>query len=248
MGTNQSQYKSCEQNGAVKYAPNLQEQSKLHCINKHFIEGCHFDDAFQNPCNDNDYIDRSVGFARIVDGKIRGHSNKLVDNGQEDPDLDFSLEQQNKLRAIATGNRLLGAIINNEAAIIGRVPLVEAQNNQSLNSQSSTEQLIIYLLVSMIAVTLIATVVIILIALSWSKPKEPNESELQTRNEKVPIDCIIVKENGAERVRAPQSSDNIHNSNQKDYRQHRIARKLSPNHNMSGHLGPKRDIIDSSAL
>lgn len=221
----------------------------MHCINKHFIDGCHFDDAFQNPCNDNDYFDRGVGFGSIVDGKGNRRKNKLVvDNEQEDPDLDFSLEQQNKLRAIATGNRLLGAIINNEAAIIGRVPLVEAQNNQSLNSQSSTEQLIIYLLVSMIAVTLIATIVIVLVALSWSRPKGPSESEMQTRNEKAPIDCIIVPDNGTNRMRAPQSSDTIHNSNQKDYKQHRIARKLPPSNNMKSHLDSKRDIIDSSVL
>lgn len=232
------------QNGAVRYTSSSHEQSKLHCINKHFIEGCHFDDAFQNPCNDNDYFDRGSGFGRIVDGK--GHSNKLLIDPEQDDALDFSLEQQNKLRAIATGNKLLGAIINNEATLIGRVPLVEAQNNQSYSSQSSTEQLIIYLLVSMIAVTLIATIINVLIALSWSKPNEHSGSELQTRTEKAPIDCIVVQENRADMMKA--SHDNINTSNQRDYRQHRVTRKLSPINNMTNHLGPKRDIIDSSAL
>lgn len=252
----------------------------MHCINEHFFDGCHFDEAFRNPCKGVDSKESSAGIqVPASKSKLQSGLARIVDLNEPTEELrpavgeggaprrNFSQEQQMKLRAIATGNRLIDAVVGSER-IIGRVPLspIDSFGDQTNTKHfakpiENSETLIIYLLITMIVVTLVATTVIVVVAITCTKPKPTSDSELQTRNDKSaePIASVGVVATDAMRQLSPERTQSSHRG-----RKHRhespqvssyssganspptrvvITKGYSPNSVLS-----KYDITDSSAL
>lgn len=245
----------------------------MHCINEYFIEGCHFDEAFRNPCKEVEPAKTSSAQTPAMKSNPQGVLARIVDQREPGEEFgvalgdisakarqNFSQEQQMKLRAIATGNRLIDTVIGKDG-LIGRAPLDAISSfNDETNAkpfEKSSETLIIYLLVTMIVVTLIATIVIVVVAVTCTRPKA-TDSELQTRSEKSADATVDSKMVTANALRQSLSERN-HSSRKHRHDRTRIStyssrtnspptrvvitKGYSPNTVIS-----KYDITDSSAL
>lgn len=149
----------------------------MRCVNEHFLEGCRFDEAFPNPCREEEKEEeagqgeREPGAAAV---------SKLTQELQREG-LDFSDEQQMKLRTIAArgGAGLLDVLLENTlishgaAARAAVEPLLIRGPAAPAPSEVSTlqERIVIYLLVAMVLITVLITAAMIFVTLNWARAR-----------------------------------------------------------------------------
>lgn len=161
----------------------------MRCINERFLAGCQFDEAYPNPCLENDVL------TVPKDGEAEGDSNEIKLTGEDEgtPSVfkqpSFTDEQQMKLRNIATRGSLLdilveNSLLNNKNAAklmepIGNGGNVVALGGETLGSRPQ-DRIIIYLLIAMVALTIFVTVAMIVVLLNWSKLRASDETPVSS--------------------------------------------------------------------
>lgn len=202
----------------------------MHCINERFLDGCNFDEAYPNPCHsseDHNNDDENNGFngTSKVDNKNKsaklqlGHAeNKTAEAPSKinKEILDFSEEQQTKLRKIATTRVGLLDLIGAARAI---EPLISTDS-----SPSSQEKIFVYLLIAMVVLTVLVSIVMIVLIVNWTKLKlfgnENQRQELDGQNT-----SIVVPHNQAQVQLGNNylSNQRQHHSNRHPYRNSRSS-------------------------
>lgn len=170
----------------------------MYCINEHFLHGCNFDAAYKNPCRvDEDAKQAANRSAKLeVTPDLKTGNNNDTNRFDSTNDLNFSDEQQMKLRTIASRAGLLNILVENTllnkgaARAIG--PLINGATSASGPAQSSSlaeaerqseSKIVVYLLMAMIVLTVLVTMAVILVIINWTRVKFANQGE---REAKVP--------------------------------------------------------------
>lgn len=174
----------------------------MYCINEHFLQGCNFDVAYQNPCR----ADEDVRATGDRSAKLEAAPADYNDTTHFDStnDLNFSDEQQMKLRTIASRAGLLNILVENTllnkgaARAIG--PLINGATSSTSSAPSSPDndgqsqgKIVVYLLMAMIVLTVLVTVAMIFVIINWTQVKMSRNSNQEGSAE----------ERSAERTRTP---------------------------------------------
>lgn len=153
----------------------------MQCINVHFLDGCAFDQAFPNPCRDEE-TEKSGKLQTINDGisKLSVENDKIqdMDNNSESFEntlidglarSNFNDEQQMKLRNIAsTRAGLLNLLVGNtllEKSTRALEPLLGEERSPN------QEKIVVYLLMAMIGLSGLITIVMIVLIINWTRIK-----------------------------------------------------------------------------
>lgn len=168
---------------------------KMYCINERFLHGCNFDAAYKNPCRSDEDAKQSANKSAKLEAEPDSKSNDNSSSTKFDStnDLNFSDEQQMKLRSIASRAGLLNILVENTLLNKGAAraisPLIDVAGSspagptQSLsptndNDNPSQGKIVVYLLAAMIVLTVLVTVAMILVIINWTRVKLANNNQI----------------------------------------------------------------------
>lgn len=193
----------------------------MFCINENFLHGCSFDEAFPNPCHIDEPNPPSSKSAKL---ELEG-SNKLAKELLENNRLNFTEEQQMKLRSIAGRSGLLNFLLENSILNNGPVRSIVDANPMANDYQ---DKLVFYLLTAMVGLTVLLIVVMIVMLINWTRLRLSEEKQSGSI------------ETGKDINQMPESRTRHYLSNQ---HHHQLRRPRSN----SSHLSSNRTIIKSSS-
>lgn len=211
----------------------------MRCINHSFLDGCTFDEAFRNPCEDDQDAksdSKSQSANNLTD------SNSLLDSRL----LNFTDEQQMKLRSIATRSGLLDLfLVENSLLNKGNAKVIEpfiGGTFGAADQQQRQEKIVVYLLMAMIAVAFLVTVVMIIIIVNWTQVKFC-KSEEQTEKSETKLDERTLQMDSS-RLRSHQRSRSRHQY----LDSHKVNRNLGlVERSGKSSLGPVSVIVSKSS-
>lgn len=148
------------------------ELPQMECINERFLDGCNFDKAYPNPCHSADGRKPTSSAGKLIQTPA-GHDEPSTSVTIVESLKDFSQEQQQKLRSIASKAGLLNVLLEN--SLVGKgintlEPIVESIRSVDHTvrepSGRDQEKLVIYLLMAIVVVTTLVMIVMILAMVS----------------------------------------------------------------------------------
>lgn len=183
----------------------------MYCINEHFLSGCHFDEAYPNPCHQQQHQSDDTTTSGDDEDVAKGSStNEDADREEEEEDegeefetderqpmgrivasddlqigRNFTLEQQMKLRNIASHGKLFDILMENTLLSKPMEPIVK----ETLNSP---EKIVVYLLFAMVTVTIVVTIAMILLIINWTRTRasQINNNGGPQENDKPPMEEV----------------------------------------------------------
>lgn len=138
----------------------------MYCVNTHFLKGCNFDEAYKNPCQNDDTVSNRKAKLNIqsaaAPGRQQGSDIEANDNR-----FNFSEEQQMKLRTIASKTGLLNFLVEN--SLLNNGPARSVLN--SAGDYQPQEKIVFYLITAMVALTVSLIIIVIVVFVNWTRLK-----------------------------------------------------------------------------
>lgn len=221
----------------------------MHCINERFLDGCNFDEAYQNPCHssepdegDDEEHDNSEIHMKNTNDRGGGKDSKSArlefDDQSENKSVvtapgsnsdnsgsGFNEEQQMKLRKIASTRAGLLNLIGAARAI---EPLINNQESPSGASQTQ-EKIFVYLLIAMVVLTILVSIVMIVLIVNWTKLKlftgqnQNQNQELNGQN----ASALVQQQQQQHQQQSTQLGNNYMSNQRQHYSNHRHPHRHS---------------------